>query len=157
MNYTMETPEISTWKLAFKAGLLTFASFIIYFMIMRSMNLVHIMEFRALNFFILFGGILAGFRSYKSLTKKKMEYLEGLRLGAAISTISVIPFALVVGSYFLIVDPLLLQQLKDNAPIMGAYITPFTVAATIMLEGMISGLVISFALMQYFKNDSTHV
>ncbi|MDP1725248.1 MAG: hypothetical protein Q8M15_00590 [Bacteroidota bacterium] len=152
----METTEISTRKLAIKAGLLTFAGFVVYFMFMNYMNLLQIIELRVLNFFILSGGIFFAFRYYKSVTKKKFEYLQGLIFGCTISAVSLVLFALFAGLYFSQIDPLLLMQLKNNAPMMGAYITPFTVVITIMIEGMCSGLIISFALMQFYQNDATH-
>ncbi len=152
----METNEISIQKLAIKTGLVTCAGFIIYFMLMIYANLIHVIELRVLNFFILTGGIFFAFRYYKSVAKKKIEYLQGLIFGCTISAVSLVPFAIFTGLYFSQIDPLLLIQFKDHAPMMGAYITPFTVVVTIMVEGMCSGLIISFALMQFFQNDATH-
>lgn len=153
----METPEISIQKLALKAGLLTGAGFIIYFMLMKYVNLLHVIELRVLNLFILSSGIFFAFRYYKTVTKKKIEYLQGIIFGCTLSAVSLVLFAMFAGLYFSQIDPLLLVQLKHHAPMMGAYITPFTVVITILIEGMCSGLIISFALMQYFQNDNTHV
>lgn len=152
----MKTQEISIKTLAFKAGFLTFICLVAYFILMKYLNLIPIIEFRAFNFFILLGGIFFSFRYYKSKTKKRMEYLQGLLLGFSISAISMICFALFAALYFSFVDPLLLKQLKDNSPMLGNYITPFSVALTIILEGMVSGLIFSFALRQYLQNDNTH-
>lgn len=153
----MKTSEISMQRLVLQAGVLIFVCLIVYFMLMNYMNLIHIMELRALNFFILLGGIFLAFRHYRLKTKKKIEYLPGFLFGCFISAVSVIPFALFAGLYFSFVDPLLLEQLKGNSPMMGAYITPLSIITTVIIEGMCSGLIISFSFVQYYQNDSTHV
>ncbi|OFY84789.1 MAG: hypothetical protein A3F72_05895 [Bacteroidetes bacterium RIFCSPLOWO2_12_FULL_35_15] len=121
------------------------------------MGLIHIMELRALNFFILLGGIFFAFRYYKIKTKKQIEYLPGLLLGCFISIVSILSFALFVGLYFSMIDPQLLLELRGNSPIMGDYITPLSMVITIIIEGMCSGLIISFSFMQYYQNDATHI
>jgi hypothetical protein len=156
-NSIMETSKISIQKLAIKWGGLIFICLVAYFMFMKYMNLIHIIEFRALNFLILVGGIFMGMRNYKLLKKKKMEYLQGLMLGILISAVSAITFALFIGIYFSQIDSLLLEQLKGNALILGVYITPFSSMVTIVLEGMFSGMMISFSLIPYFQNDKTHI
>lgn len=153
----MKTFEISMQKLAIKAGLLIFACLIVYFLLMKYFNLIHIVELRALNFFILLGGIFFTFRYYRLKAKKEIEYLPGLLLGCFISAVSILLFALFVGLYFSLIDPLLLLELKGNSPMMGEYITPLSMVITIIIEGMCSGLIISFSFMQYYQNDYTHV
>ncbi len=157
MNNTLLKSEVvSTQGLAIKAGLLTFAGFLVYFVIMLNLDLLRRAELRSLNFFILFAGIFFAFRYFNGRYKRKLEFTEGLLLGCLISAIALLPFAVFTGVYFGMADPALLADLKGNAPVMGAYITPLTAAITIVMEGMISGLIISFIFMQYFQNDKTH-
>ena len=151
-----EVSVVSTQHLALKAGLITSLCLVAYFMLMIYLNLIQILELRALNFLILGTSLFLSFRYYQAKTKKKMAYLQGLLFGLSVTAFSVTPFAVFTGVYFGWIDPLLLIKLKDNAPVLGAYISPVKIACATAFEGMASGMVISFGLMQYFKNDSPH-
>lgn len=157
MEIKVETKIFSTYTLAIKAGILTFLSFVIYFMFMKYMNLIHIMELRALNIFILFSGIHFAFKYYKRVTQKQITYLEGYILGCSITAISVISFALFSFLYFQFIDPEQIQNLKGNSPMLGINITPITIVITLIIEGLISGMILSFSVVQYIQKDSSHV
>jgi hypothetical protein len=100
MKIKVEINNFSTYTLAIKAGILTFMGFIIYFMFMKYMSLIHIMELRALNILILFSGIHFAIKYFKRVTQKQITYLEGYMLGCSITVISVISFALFRLRYF---------------------------------------------------------
>jgi hypothetical protein len=40
---------------------------------------------------------------------------------------------------------------------LGINLTPVTIVITIIIEGLISGLILSFSIVQYIQKDSTHV
>jgi hypothetical protein len=151
-----EVSAVSTPQLAIKVGLLTSLCLIAYFLLMNYLNLIQIIELRALNFLILGLSLFLAFRYYQAKTKRKMAYLQGLLFGLSATAFSVVPFALFMGVYFGWIDQSLLTKLKDNAPVLGAYISPVKIACATAFEGIASGMVISFGLMQYFKNDSPH-
>jgi hypothetical protein len=73
-------------------------------------------------------------------------------LGGITTAASVIPFVLFIYLYFSQIDPLLLLLLKDNILFMGEQISPARAAASTMVEGICSGVIISFMMMQYFKS-----
>ena len=153
----MKTSQnISFEKISIKAGIIICIGYIMYFIFMKYMNLLDIAELRSLNFLILIVGLYFTFRYYKMKSQMHIEYLKGLSLGIFTSIISIVLFAIFIFIYFSEIDSQLLQQLKNNAPIMGHYLTPFSAAFTIILEGGISGLIISFAMMQYYKNDPSN-
>jgi hypothetical protein len=157
MIIKIEKNTISTYTLAIKAGILTCIGFIVFFMFMKYMNLIHIMELRALNIFILFSGIYFAFKHFKRVTQKQITYLEGYILGCSITAISVISFALFSFVYFQFIDPGLIQNLKGNSPLLGIYITPAKIVITLIIEGLISGMILSFSFVQYIQKDSSHV
>lgn len=157
MKIKVETNSISTYTLAIKAGILTFMGFIIYFMFMKYMSLIHIMELRALNILILFSGIHFAIKYFKRVTQKQITYVEGYMLGCSITVISVISFALFSFFYFQFIDPSQIQHLKGNSPMLGINLTPVTIVITIIIEGLISGLILSFSIVQYIQKDSSHV
>ena len=152
-----KTSVVSTERLALTVGLIIAACLIGYFMIMKYANLLQIFELRVFDFLILGIGIFMAFRYYQTKTKKKMMYLQGLLFGLSLSAFSTIPFALFTGVYFEWLDPQLLVRLRDSTPILGVYISPFKIGITTIAGGMAWGMVISFLLMQFFKNDSAHM
>ena len=120
---------------------------------MKYFNLTHITTLRFLNFFILTVGLAMTFRSYRMKTKiLNVLYLDGLLLGAATTVISVVLFSIFIYLYFSVINPLLLQSLKRNAVMMGTSLTALTAAATVLVEGVCSGIIISFSIMQYYKS-----
>lgn len=143
-------------KQAIITGVILCACFIVYFLIMESLGLAEVPEYRIVNFFIQTIVVAISIRLYKSSCKGKFNYLEGLVLGFFSSFISVILFALFIYIYFLKVNPELLQALMDNSLMLGKYLTPLSAALTVAVEGSIAGLIISFAFMQFFKDDALH-
>lgn len=153
----METPQnISIEKLSAKAGILICLAFIAYFLLMKYMHLADVPELRCVNFLIQFAGLILTFRYFRSKTHKTIDYIEGISLGFFTAAVSTILFAIFIYVYFSVIDPVLLNTLKESAPMLGQYLSPFSAGLTIVIEGFISGLILSLALMQYYKNDPRH-
>jgi len=148
--------NISFEKTSIKAGVIMCIAYITYFVFMKYMNLLDIAELRSLNFLILAGGLFFTYRYFKLRSHGPIDYIKGFTLGILTTLTSVILFAIFIFFYFSEIDLPLLQQLKDNAPVIGQYLTPFSAAFTIILEGGFSGLLISFSIMQYYKNDPSN-
>jgi len=145
------TENISVEVTGMKAGLITCGSLIIYFMIMRYFNFMNSSIAWGMNFLILLSGIILAYRYYRSKTKLNIDYIPGLVLGSITTAAAVIPFVVFVYIYFSQADiqPLLL---KGNILFMAEQITPVKAAASVMIEGICSGVVISFMMMQYFRS-----
>jgi hypothetical protein len=145
-----EIPAKSEYqKIAVASGLITAGFMIEYFILMKSLNLVELLELRALNFFILSGGIILALNKYKKSNYSKVPYLEGFGLGLLTTGIAMVIFSTAMGVY-LYVHPLFMEYIKKHV-MMGSYLNPSCAALGILIEGSISGLIISFACMQYFK------
>ena len=147
----MEAEKKSIQTLGITTGLVMFVALVAYFLLMKSFNLIHITELRCLNFFILLGGLMYAYRQYKR-PDMNVEYLSGMGLGVITTAVSVLPFALFIYIYFSYVDLTFIQVLKEHSVMMGEYLTPGTAAGTVAVEGICSGLIISFAIMQYYKS-----
>lgn len=150
----MATTELSIPKLAIKAGIAICISFIAYFMVMKYLDLLYMTELRFLNIFILITGLIVTFRYYRKQTNVlNVPYFEGLGLGLLTSFVSFALFAVFIYFYFLKVDPALLQSLKGNTVMLGnTSMNALYTAATVVLQGMVSGLIVSFVIMQYYKS-----
>jgi len=149
-----EMPVVSTAKTSFISGLILAGCLIVYFLILKLVNLVPVIELRIVDFLILSIGIFIAFRHYQAKTKEDVKYLQGLLFGTSVSAFATIPFALFMAAYFQWLDPQLLIKLKDNSPLLGTFISPFKIAVTTIVGGMGWGMVLSFLLMQYFQKDS---
>jgi len=153
----MKTKEISVEKVGILAGALECLAFIAYFMLMKYLNLVDIAELRWLNLLIQLGGIILALRYYHRKTQVRIDYLNGMALCFLTSIVGAFLFSIFIFVFFSTIDPLLLQLLKDNTPMMGKYLTPFSAAITVLTEGTVSALVFSYVVMQYYKDDPNTV
>jgi hypothetical protein len=152
----METKEISVEKLGVISGIFVSIALIAYFILMKYMQLEDVAELRWFNLVIQLGSIIFVIRYFKYKTKRRVEYLEGISLSFLTSAVGAILFAAFIYIYFSN-NPILLLHLKDNAPMMGEYLTPLTASLTVVVEGLTSALILSFVIMQYFKDDPNHV
>ncbi|MGB3179815.1 MAG: DUF4199 domain-containing protein [Cyclobacteriaceae bacterium] len=139
-------------KVGIKYGLLTCAGLVGYFLLMKAFGFEHQLELRALNLLILGSGVLASIKYFKGHTYHNMTYLRGLGAGLLTSMIAVISFALLVFIYLTFIQPGFMEVIRENEP-FGVYLNPYNVTAIIILEGIASGFMCSFAIMQYFKTS----
>ena len=146
----------TAFRLQLKYGIFIFLLLVLYFFVIIWLNLLSVFEWRMLNFVILLLGIYLAILNYKRLFKRNLDYLPGIWYCFITAVIGITLFALFVSIYFNLVDPRLLEELRNNSPMLGQYITPFSILITIMIEGGCSAILISFTLMQFNKNDNSH-
>jgi len=154
MSTTLST-SITIEKVAAKYGLLTFAGLSIYFLLMKFAGLFQITELRALNGVIMITGLWKALNYYKNNSISKLLYLEGLGLGTMTAMIAVIPFAAFIIIY-LVIDTEFMAMLKVQED-FGQYLNPYILGSLIAFEGIFSGAIISFGMMQYLKKDTMSV
>jgi len=143
----MASNNLSVEKVAIKYGLIIFLSLVLYFLFMKLIGLFEIHELRGLNFFILIAGIWKALTYYKK--KGNLEFFEGIGLGSLTALIGVIPFAIFI-FFYLQVDSQFLANIKEHES-FGQYLNPYILAFLIAFEGGISGVLVSFGMMQYLK------
>lgn len=152
----METHSNSIGNTGIRVGFYTLLGFIGYFLLMKLLGLTHITELRYLNFFILLSGILYGYKQYQK-DNGKIPFLSGFGLGMMITGISVVLFSAFLFIYFSGIDPHLLATLKSSAPAMvSEYLTPSLAALSVLFEGLSSGLIMNFVLIQYYKSTTVN-
>jgi hypothetical protein len=143
----MASNELSVEKVAIKYGLIIFLSLVAYFLFMKLVGLFEIHELRALNFFILFAGVWKALTHFKK--KSQLEYFEGIGLGSLTAVIGVIPFAVFM-FFYLHADSQFMANIMATES-FGEYMNPYILAFLIAFEGGISGVLVSFGMMQYLK------
>ena len=114
---------------------------------MKFVGLFEIHELRGLNFFILIIGVWRALTYYRK--RKVLEFFEGIGLGSLTAFIGVIPFALFI-FFYLQTDTQFMANIVANEA-YGEYLNPYILAFLITFEGGISGVLVSFGMMQYLK------
>lgn len=131
----------------------TAGALIAYFFLMKIFGLEKNFYLRILNFFIVGGGIFFLYRN--SLIKDNEEragYIQSLMAGAMLTIISVAVFIVFLGLYIRFLDPGFLQALGSSGLWSTSGVSTTQVVLGILIEGLSSGFIISFILMQYFKS-----
>lgn len=149
-DVNIEATGSSIEALAIRYGLYTTAGLIIYFLLMKLFGLVHVVELRALNLFVLLSGIILALRTFKR-QQGTIDYLQGIGLGLMTSAIGVVAFALFVFIY-LQIDSDLMKAIVQNES-FGEYLNPYILAFVVALEGTASGFIATFVIMQYLKRS----
>jgi hypothetical protein len=152
----MEASQVPTQGLALRSGLLLAACLTAYFLLMKVLGFVEIQGLRVLNIFIVFAVLVYTIRTYRLRAGSTVVYLEGIALGFYTVAIGAVVFAIFLFIYLRLLDHALYEHLKANAPMINDYFSPLLASITVMAELMIAGLILSFALMQYYKNDNKH-
>ena len=139
-----------TYRLAIKHGLLMTLASVGFFFLMKAFGLEHNLELRALNLIILASFVYAALKTHKKQKGGQLPYLSGISLGLLTSAAGVIPFAVLVFIYVTAVAPEFMTAIKTQEP-FGDFLNPVIVSFTIILEGMISGFLVSYASLQYLR------
>jgi len=143
--------QLTVEKVATKYGLMTFLGLTAYFLIMKFAGLFQIVELRYLNGLFMVIAIWKALNFYKKNSNSELTYFEGLGLGTMTAVVAAIPFGLFM-LFYLIVDSNFMVVLQANE-MFGQYLTPVAVGFLIAFEGLVSGVLISFMLMQYLKGE----
>ncbi|RIJ41817.1 DUF4199 domain-containing protein [Pontibacter oryzae] len=140
-------------KIGLKYGLLTAIGLIVYFLLMRVLGLVHIIELRFFNGVIMAVGVVLAIKAYKNQVANKIGYFKGLGTGIVTAVVSTTIFSVFMVSYVKIGGTALIEMLSAEQYFGERIVaTPGVVIFTVlMLEGVISGFMIAFIAMQYFK------
>ena len=146
--------KITVEKTAEKFGLFTALGLIALFFIMKAAGVLHIIELRALNFFVLAAGVIMSLRSFKANKPASFTYLKGLGLGVLTGIVASVVFAIFVFVYTHFLDPAFMQTMVENEP-FGQYLNPYIAAVAVAVEGIASGMILSFIAMNYMDTVET--
>ena len=133
-------------------GLRIAAGLIVYFMIMKFAGLSYIVELRMANFLFLSAGIYYALKKFKATHEDHVNYFRALVTGVATGAIGSIIFAAYFWLYVSFIDPEFMQHIIENEP-MGRFLNPYISAFIVALEGVFSGLLVTFILINYITTD----
>jgi Protein of unknown function (DUF4199) len=132
-------------------GLKIAGGLIAFFLLMKVVGLVHHYELRFLNVFIQVGGIYYALKKFKESHGQHINYFRALVTGVATGAIGSLIFALFLFGYMMM-DNDLMQGIIQNEP-MGQYLNPYIAAFMVAIEGIFSGLLFTFILINYIPTD----
>jgi ABC-type sugar transport system permease subunit len=145
-------PEIMSKSI--KYGLFTALSLIVYFLIMKLIGQETNLFLRFFNFVIIMSGVYFLFKNeFQNESDNKPSYFEGLASGVVLTVSAVVVFIAFLAIYTTVIDPTFIAVLEDSK-IWGNQLTLTEASFAILVEGVASGVIISFGFMQYFKKQS---
>jgi hypothetical protein len=133
-------------------GLRIAAGLVAYFMIMKFAGLLHVVELRLLNLFILVAGIYAALKKFRHTHEEHIHYFRALITGFATGAIASLVFAAFLFVYVSFLDRQFMQYLIENEP-MGRFLNPYIASFIVALEGVFSGLLVTFVLINFIDTD----
>ena len=133
-------------------GLYTALGLIVYFLAMRVIGQETNIWLRLLNFFILGAGVYMLFKKMFGKKHTHYSYFDGLKMGVVLTATAVATFVIFLALYVNFVDPTFISVL-ENSQIWGNQLKIEEAAFAILIEGLASGVVISFTGMQLFKKN----
>ena len=136
-------------------GLKIGAGLIAFFLLMKVTGLVHHYELRFLNVFIQVAGIYYALKKFKETHGQHINYFRALVTGVSAGAIASLIFAIFLFAY-LMMDQSLMLDIIEKEP-MGRYLNPYIAAFMVALEGIFSGLLFTFILINYIPTDEVSV
>lgn len=122
-----------------------------FFLIMKFAGLFHYVELRMLNIFILVAGIYLALKKFKDTHGKHINYFRALIVGVVTGAVGSVLFAIFLFIYVHLDNDFMLW-LQQNEP-MGRFLNPYIVSFIVALEGLFSGLLVTFVLINYLQTD----
>lgn len=133
-------------------ALFTGGALIAYFLLMKLFGLETNFYLRIFNLVIMIAGIFFLYRNtFLRGSDEHVGYLQGLLMGVQLTIISVVIFIVFLGVYIKFLDPGFMGILKSTGLWATSGISVTQAVLGILIEGIASGFIISFTLMQYFK------
>jgi hypothetical protein len=132
-------------------GAIITVGLILYFFIMYAAGLVHVIELRLFNLFILLAGVYYAQKQYKRTHLGQLDYFSSLTIGVATAAIAAATFSLFVFIY-LSLDQHLMNSIKVNEP-LGSYMNPYIASFIVFLEGIFSGFGMAYLMSNYVATD----
>jgi hypothetical protein len=135
-------------------GLRIAIGLIVYFVVMHLTGLSHHVELRLLNLLILVDGVYFALKKFKETHDSQLNYFRALATGVGTAAIGSFIFAIFLFAYMKL-DASLMASIVENEP-MGRYLNPYIASFIVALEGIFSGLLVTFILINYITTDEVN-
>lgn len=126
----------------------------VYFVVMNLAGLAHEVELRLLNLLILVTGVYLALRKFRETHEDHLNYFRALITGVATAATGSLLFAMFMFLYMTI-DESLMRSIVENEP-MGRFMNPYIASFIVALEGLFSGLLVTFILINFVATDEVN-
>jgi hypothetical protein len=143
----------SSASVAIKYGIITTLGLIVYFLVIKLLDLHTNPWFRLLNGVVMAYGIFASIKRYKLVSGTTFNYINGFKVAIITGFLATFVFALFMGIYMFHIDTAFMNTLlQDWFQDMnyGGGILIFV----IIIEGLASTAILALTYMQIFKNST---
>ncbi|MEO0331730.1 MAG: DUF4199 domain-containing protein, partial [Bacteroidota bacterium] len=137
-------------RMSFRYGMFMALALAGFFFLMKAFGLEHNLSLRAFNLLILASFVLIAIKQYKQMKEGNLSYLKGLGLGILTTVVGAVSFAIMVVFYITVVNSGFMEVIQAQEP-FGDFLNPLLVGCTIVIEGVASGCLASYGIMQFFK------
>ncbi len=145
----MKIGKTSIWDVANRIphiyGVLIAGALIVFFFLMYLIGWVHTTELRVLNLVFVAIGVYFAMKQYRR-THGQMDYFHAFTTGMATAGIGVLLFSVFLLIY-LHIDQNFMDEIAEQP--LGLYLNPYIAAFMVALEGIFSGLFVTFLLSNY--------
>jgi len=127
---------------------------IVYFVVMHLVGLAHVVELRLLNLLILVAGVYLALKQFRESHADHLNYFRALITGVSTAAIGSSIFAVFLFIY-MSADAALMESIRQNEP-MGRYMNAYIASCVVALEGLFSGLLVTFILINFVATDEVN-
>ena len=135
-------------------GTYIFLGLVAFFFICYLLGVIHVLELRLFNFGIMCAGVYYSMRQFRRTHNDHLNYFKALSIGVASSFIGTSTFVLFLFILFSLNNDIY-QEVIKNAP-MGPHLNKFIATAAVWFEGMFSGFMATFILINFVETDSVN-
>jgi hypothetical protein len=133
-------------------GTIIFLGLLVYFFIMYAVGLIHVIELRLVNLFIMLAGVYFAIKQYRRTHEGHINYFRALAAGTSSAVIGTSTFSLFL-FFFLKFEGNLMQSIQENEA-LGPYLNPYIASFMVFLEGIFSGFGLTYLLVNWIETDN---
>lgn len=142
-DYPNRIPEIY--------GTFIFIGLLVYFFLMLALGLINVVELRLLNLPIMGTGIYLAIKQFRRTHDGQLDYFRALVLGVSTGFIGTSSFVLFLFIYMKLQTNFLTSILEGEA--LSEYMNTYIATFAVWIEGIFSGFIMTFILINYMKTD----
>ncbi|MBC5991448.1 DUF4199 domain-containing protein [Pontibacter cellulosilyticus] len=146
----MAYKNVSYQSVAIKYGIIVGIVHIVYFLLMWALGLQEIVELSFFSAVFLIVGIIVAISRFKKIRDGKIQYFQGLGIGATTGAVSSIILAIFLMIFVSTVGQEYLYSLQTSY-LFPESLSKLSLFLTTIVYGTIPGLFIAFIAMQWFK------
>ena len=136
-------------KIGLQKGFVTFLLLGSYFLVMKATGLVHMIEFRLLNVFIMFYGCYTAVKIAKA-NLEDFNFLKGYGAGLLTALTASILFTFFGLLYIELINPSFINEIRSEG-MLGIYQNKYIAVGQIFIEGAASGILLTHISVMRFK------